>query len=55
MNIVELFDVIEWLERFWIAADWDQDLKRVTISKWQETAKLAAPKDKWQIGKNYGG
>lgn len=47
----ELLDVIEWLEHFGIAADKDRDL---AFSKWQETVKLAAPKDKRHIGKGYG-
>jgi len=50
----EPLDVIEWLERFEIAVDKDWDLERVTFSKWQETVKLAAPKDKRRIGKGYG-
>ena len=41
----ELFDIIECLERSGIAVDTDQGLERVTFIKWQETAKLAAPKD----------
>jgi len=32
----------------------DRDLERVTFSKWQETVKLAAPKDKRHIEKGYG-
>lgn len=50
----ELLEMIERLECFGIAADKDRDLERVTFSKWQETAKLAAPKDKRHIGKGYG-
>ena len=49
----ELLDVIERLERHGIAADTDRDLERVTFSKWQESVKLAAPKDKRHIGKGY--
>jgi len=49
-----LLDVIERLERFGIATDKDRDFERVTFAKWQETAKLAAPKDKRRIGKGYG-
>jgi len=50
----EFLDVIERLERFGIAADKDRDLERVNLTKWQETAKLVAPKDKRHIGKGYG-
>ncbi|KAF8415585.1 hypothetical protein EV426DRAFT_579029 [Tirmania nivea] len=50
----ELLDMIERLERFGITADKDRDLERITFSKWQETAQLAAPKDKRHIGKGYG-
>jgi len=50
----ELLDVIERLERFAIAADEDRDLEQVTFSKWQETIKLAAPKDKRHIEMGYG-
>lgn len=49
-----LLDVIERLERFGIASDKDRDLERVTFTKWQETAKLAAAKDQRHIGKGYG-
>ena len=50
----ELLDVIERLERFGIAADKDQDLERVTLQKWHETAKLATPEDKRHIENGYG-
>lgn len=38
---------LEWLGN---AADKDRDLDRVTFTKLQETATLAAPKDKRNIG-----
>ena len=47
----ELFNVIERLE---LAANMDQGLERVTLSKLQETVKLVAPKDNRHNGKCYG-
>jgi len=47
-------DVIEHLEEFGIAADKDRDLKGVNFTIWQETAKLAATREKRHIGKGYG-
>jgi len=50
----ELLGVIEWLVGYGIAADRGRDVERVNFSKWQETVKLATPKDKRHIGISYG-
>lgn len=54
MDQQEVLDIMELLERFAIGAYKDRDIARVIFNKWQETAKLAAPKDKRHIGKGYG-